>query len=1081
MQTTHKIPGESATTYTQYLTSTASRGDYYTRDGGEDRDRPVPSRWHGSERTLNALGLSAEGPVARSDLRAVMKGRSPLDGEPLRPAGSDGSRVAGVELMLAPPKTVSALWAAADPYRRAQLETAHRQAVASTLARTEREVALLRRKTDGVVRFEKPKQLLAAEFVHTSSRLAADQDAGGIPDPQLHSHLVVFAAERKDGKLAAVESKQLYKSARENGAWYRAELAENLRSLGLRIERRTGKNERYFEVSGVPEDLASRWSSRSEDVDRAARLFRQRYGREPQAGELGSLTMSTRGSKTSARQIDVNAAWRALGEEHGLAKHQIQELFDDRPVADRAGVDLRKELLSEVTRERSMITEHELKAKAYELSAGVCRPAEMDRLVNEMVRSGELIQLQDRTWTTLRLREMERSTIEIAQRRAGENAALLSEQSLKRARREIGREIHGSLTHEQQQALRTITGPGGIAVLVGRAGTGKGVTISAAARAWQLQGKEVIGTAIAGATAKRLGADAKLDRSMTTDSLLSQVEKGNIRLDSKTVVVMDEAGMADSDRFSRLVRLTAERESKLLVAGDAAQISSIAAGGLFKEIEGRVPTAELTEVHRAQHEWERNAWEQIRNGEPGPALAQYQAHDRLHIHDTRAQAARAMVEHWNETRKGLPDGQAVMITDASNKERDQINAMAQERRAQAGELGAHRVELPEKPYGLAAGDQIILTAQCRVPGQQRVENGITATILHADRDKDRVRIKTNEREEREVDIDTSEFSDISLAYAVHIHKGQGLTAETSGILTGGWQTDKEHTYVAVSRAREQTQIYISRDDLGEQGMDPGAIERLAQRMQRSRAQTATITMKTAEREPADPPQREDSHQTPPSRRRPGHTVAEDDGIVREPPEHDKERVENHTPGPVPQTDQANARGPIDIREAAPESVQVHVVGLGETRLAYSNAYSLQSHTGEPTYALFGGWQTEKTLGYIAAVQSQGHTETYISTEDRGDRDIETELTDRIGQTIERSQSQQANHTDPANTEPDHEPRQDHPALLEPGEHDTPEGQTKDTSRAPHIEQAIQEAQERQQAWEHGISPDQDNDRRFGIE
>lgn len=54
---------------------------------------------------------------------------------------------------------------------------------------------------------------------------------------------------------------------------------------------------------------------------------------------------------------------------------------------------------------------------------------------------------------------------------------------------------------------------------------------------------------------------------MITDSLLGQVEKGNIRLDSKTVVVMDEAGMADSDRLSRLIKTTAEHESKLVLAG----------------------------------------------------------------------------------------------------------------------------------------------------------------------------------------------------------------------------------------------------------------------------------------------------------------------------------------------------------------------------------------------------------------------------------------------------------------------------------------------------------------------------------
>ena len=475
MQTTHKIPGDSAVTYAKYLTSVASRGDYYTRDGNDDQDQPVPSRWHGSSETLSSLGLSAEGPVQRDDLRAVMKGMSPLDGEPLRPAGSNGTRTAGVELMFAPPKTVSALWATSSPYRRAQIEVAHRRAVASALERTEREVALVRRKSGGVVRFERAKSLLAAEFVHTSSRLAQDQEAGGIPDPQLHSHLVIFAAERTDGKLAAVESRQLYKTARENGAWYRAELAANLRELGVPIERRTGRSERYFEVQGVPERLASRWSSRSEDVDRAARIFRQRYGREPRAGELGSLTTSTRGSKSAADRLDVNAAWRAVGEEHGLSAERSEALFEQRSISGQNTVNLRAELLSKVTQERSMISDRELRAKAYELSAGVCRPAEADQLVEDLARLGELVRLEDRSWTTRRLRELEQVTVGIAEHRANENAAPLSAASLKRARREIGAEIHGSLTQEQREALETITGRGGICQLIGRAGTGKGV------------------------------------------------------------------------------------------------------------------------------------------------------------------------------------------------------------------------------------------------------------------------------------------------------------------------------------------------------------------------------------------------------------------------------------------------------------------------------------------------------------------------------------------------------------------------------------------------------------------------------
>jgi len=844
MQTTHKVPGSSATTWSKYLVSQASRGDYYTHDG--QGGKSAPTQWHGPEKLLRSYGIDPAKAVQLNHLRSLMHGFSPVDGEPIRPAGSDKSRVAAIDLTFSPSKDVSALWATADPYRRAQIEVAHRRAVKSALERTEREVALVRRKTNGVVRFEKAKGLLAVEAVHTASRLGRDQDTSGIPDPQLHSHVAVIAAQRKDGTIAAVESKQLFLAAREGGAWYRSELAANLKELGLSIERRQGNGERYFGIHGVSKPLAEHWSSRSQDVHKAANLFRQRYGREPKAGELGSLTLGTRGSKSAAPSTDISAAWRALGAEHNQTAARTEELFHDWGLRAQPSADLSEELLAEVTREQSMITGRELRAKAYELSAGVCRPAEADRLVNDLVRSGELVRLEQGMWTTRDLREMEQATITVAQQRTAENAAPVTDRSLKQARRETGKEIHGSLTREQKQALETITGPGGVTVLVGQAGTGKGVVISTATRAWREEGNQVIGIAVAGATAMRLQADAKPDRSMTTDSLLNAVEKGHIQLDSNTVVVMDEAGMGDSERLSRLVKATAEHESKLVLAGDSAQLSSIGAGGLFKELEGKVPTAELTEVHRAHHEWESRAWAEIRDGEPGKALARYQAHDRLHIHDTRAQAAEAMIGQWDKSRHNVPDGHAVMITDASNNERDQINAMAQERRAQAGELGAHQVALPGKPYGLASGDQVIFTAQFQIPGQQRVENGITGTVTGTSHDEDRVAINTRESPPRNVQVDTKEFSDLSLGYAVHIYKGQGLTADTSQILTGGWQTDRQHIYVAASRARERTDIYVAREDLGEQGMDPGAIERLADRMKRSRAQEASVSKDIAE-------------------------------------------------------------------------------------------------------------------------------------------------------------------------------------------------------------------------------------------
>jgi hypothetical protein len=182
-----------------------------------------------------------------------------------------------------------------------------------------------------------------------------------------------------------------------------------------------------------------------------------------------------------------------------------------------------------------------------------------------------------------------------------------------------------------------------------------------------------------------------------------------------------------------------------------------------------------------------------------------------------------------------------MITDASNNELDRLNHRAQEQRAAAGELGEERVELPDRPYGVAQGDEVLFASQHRVPGQQRVENGTRATVVDVDERAKAVRVRTEEQPPREVDVNTGELDGLRLGYAQHVYKAQGLTTDRSLVLTGGWQTDRERAYVAVTRAREQTDIYAAREDLGHQGIDSDAINRLAQRISESHAQQASVT------------------------------------------------------------------------------------------------------------------------------------------------------------------------------------------------------------------------------------------------
>ena len=194
--------------------------------------------------------------------------------------------------------------------------------------------------------------------------------------------------------------------------------------------------------------------------------------------------------------------------------------------------------------------------------------------------------------------------------------------------------------------------------------------------------------------------------------------------------------------------------------------------------------------------------------------------------------------------------------------------------------------------------------------------------------------------------------------------------------------------------------------------------------------------------------------------------------------------------------EANAT-PVNIQHANPAEVRLEVRDLGDIKLAYSNGlYDLQAHTGEPTYVLFGGWQTEQRLGFVATVHTNGETDTRMSTENREGRDIQTELHHRIEQVIERSHNQAASPThEPSSPEADREPQPDQPDQLEPADrtHDrtpdqepdrTPEpepGREPVEQRDPYIEQAIQREQERQQAWENGIDQDRDIDRGFGIE
>ena len=91
-------------------------------------------------------------------------------------------------------------------------------------------VAMVRERIDQqTVIHTRARQVVATSWRHTTARTVEGQP----PDPQLHSHVLLHAAIRRDGKVVAIDSRSWLVHRREVGAAYRTELARELAQLGF--------------------------------------------------------------------------------------------------------------------------------------------------------------------------------------------------------------------------------------------------------------------------------------------------------------------------------------------------------------------------------------------------------------------------------------------------------------------------------------------------------------------------------------------------------------------------------------------------------------------------------------------------------------------------------------------------------------------------------------------------------------------------------------------------------------------------------------------------------------------------------
>jgi conjugative relaxase-like TrwC/TraI family protein len=829
--------------YARYLESKTAEpelGAYYLTPEGEPTQ--PRGRWLASPDTLARLGIDGEA-IDGADFIALMEGRHPRGGHWLRPEGAGGGRGGGVDVTFSAPKSVSVEWALGDGATRRGIEAAHTTAVREAMAYIRDTVPTVRRRYDGVVAEECARDLIAAEYRHTTARSVV---VGEMPDPQLHSHVVITAAVRDDGRFVAVASRPVFRSARDAGAYYRSALAQQLVDRGFQIEAGTGRHGRYFEIAGRPRAMLDAFSARSREVAEAAERFRAKWGRAPARGELRQLKCENRRRKVLVHRGDLDRAWQqtaawvkdSRGESavHAPREHVVPgSLLEDR-VEHR------------LTEQAATFQPRELRAVVLEQSVGELAPQDALALSRAMIAERRVLPLEGGVMTTLAVRAREQAIeraftklVQGAGREVGDVAREL-------AGEQVAERIGARLSEEQTHALHVVTGPERAAILIGPAGTGKGVVIDAAARAEQLTGRATLGIAVSGSTAQRLGHDSPslVGQTLTLDALVARVEHGRVRVDEHSTIYLDEAGMADTLRLQRLTEVVERTGAKLVAVGDGAQLPSIGAGGMFDRLAGIVPSAQLSDVRRTLDPAEQRAWADLRAGHSDRAMAHYRSTGRLHMADTRDEAVEHAVQNWAKLTETHPISEVALISDASNKEIARLNARAQHYRAERGELGNLEAQVPGVHYGVRRGDRISMIDQHHQAGEKRIENGSCGHVVDVT-PAGEVHVEFDVTGHRRT-LAGEDLANVRLGYAQHIHRAEGATVTRTLVVTGGWQTSKEPAYVEASRARNGTDWFVNRHDLGTEGHDADRIERLAASMRRSHAQTPSL----AHRELPDP-------------------------------------------------------------------------------------------------------------------------------------------------------------------------------------------------------------------------------------
>lgn len=825
---------------------------------GEPLGRAYPRYKPRAERVaerLAALPLS---------LSAAERGRETASIEAEESAKGNRRAVAGYDYTFSIPKAASVLWAVADAGTQSLIVDAHHAAVAELVAFMEREVAATRAGAtpgEGAVAQVDVRGLIATAYDHYDSR------AG---DPHLHTHVVISNKVQTvlDNKWRSLDSRPMHAATVALSELHEAVFADHLtRALGVEWEPRERGRDRNpgWSIASVPQALVDAFSSRSrhidEEKDRLIAAYVEKHGRQPSSATIIKLraqaTLATRPEKEIHSLADLTEKWREqagaiLGEEASAWARRV--VANDAPLLLRADdipldvvANLGLSVVAAVGEKRSTWRRWNLTAEAARQTMGYRFASTRDReaVIGMVVDAAEA--------ESLRLTPPELASSPAVFRRADEssvfrprNSTVFSSEELLDAEErllQLSRTTTGPTTPlatiehvarkpdsesrvlgpDQASALSAIAVSGRVVdILVGPAGAGKTTAMYALRRAWEHEhGRgSVVGLAPSSGAAQVLGEDLGIATENTSKWWQTHLQTGET-FSAKQLVMIDEASLAGTLSLDRIARLAADAGAKVLLVGDYAQLQAVDAGGAFGLLANdREDVAELVDVHRFTHEWEKRASLDLRHGH-AEVLDIYAEHDRIVEGGTEAMTEAAYAAWRADQRAGRT---TVLIAD-SNESVTMLNTRARTDLILDGVVrGPREADLHDGTQ--AASGDIVITRRndrrLRARGNW-VRNGDRWRVLDVRTDGSMLVRREGRNRGASLLLPAGYVSEhVDLGYAVTSFRAQGLTTDTAHVLVDGSLT-RESLYVAMTRGREANIAYVAvdRPDDSHSGPHPG--------------------------------------------------------------------------------------------------------------------------------------------------------------------------------------------------------------------------------------------------------------------